>query len=158
MPATENGSDRTFVRLAWAVLVVGASGTVAYAFAPSSRVADILYYSVGTVALGLGWIGILRRVAAAPAQAIELAAQVEFDLLVTDVVLPGMDGQRLAAELRSRKRELRVVYVSGYPRDGLVESELNQGTRFLQKPYSTDELSRTVRGALDSNLVADVSR
>jgi len=92
MPATENGSDRTFVRLAWAVLVVGASGTVAYAFAPSSRVADILYYSVGTVALGLGWIGILRRVAADPAQAIELATQVEFDLLATDVVLPGMDG------------------------------------------------------------------
>src|SRR5664280_818929 len=93
-------------------------------------------------------------VAAEPARAFELASQVEFDLLVTDVVLPGMDGQRLAAELRNRKRELRVVYVSGYPRDGLVESELNQGTRFLQKPYSTDELSRTVRGALDSGLVA----
>src|SRR5664280_758480 len=97
-------------------------------------------------------------VAAEPARAIELASQVEFDLLVTDVVLPGMDGQRLAAELRSHKRELPVVYISGYPRDGLGEGELNQGTRFLQKPYSTDDLSRTVRGALDSSLVAGGSR
>jgi len=97
-------------------------------------------------------------VAAEPKQAIALAAQVEFDLLVTDVVLPGMDGQRLATELRSRKRELRVVYVSGYPRDGLVEGELNGRTRFLQKPYSTDELALTVRGALDTSLVAGASR
>ena len=97
-------------------------------------------------------------VAAEPARAFELASQVEFDLLVTDVVLPGMDGQRLAAELRSHKRELPVVYISGYPRDGLGEGELNQGTRFLQKPYSTDELSRTVRGALDSGLVAGAAR
>ena len=97
-------------------------------------------------------------VAAESKQAIDLASRVEFDLLVTDVVLPGMDGRRLAAELCSRKPGLRVVYVSGYTRDGLEEGDLDQGTRFLEKPYSADDLARTVRGALDSNLLAAVSR
>ena len=91
--------------------------------------------------------------AAEPKQAIELASQLDFDLLLTDLVLPEMDGQRLAAELRSQKPDLRVVYVSGYPRDGLEESELDRETLFLQKPYSTNDLSRTVRGALDSILL-----
>lgn len=97
-------------------------------------------------------------VAAEPKQALELASRVDFDLLVTDVVLPGMDGQRLAAELRSRKPGLRVVYVSGYPRDGLEEADLEQGITFLQKPYSTDDLSHTVRSALDFDQLVGASR
>jgi len=96
-------------------------------------------------------------VAAEPKRAIELASQVDFDLLLTDLVLPEMDGQRLAAELRSRKPDLRVVYVSGYPRDALKEGDLDQRTRFLQKPYSANDLSRTIRSALDSKLLAGIS-
>jgi PAS domain S-box-containing protein len=96
-------------------------------------------------------------VAAEPKQAIELASEVDFDLLLTDVVLPDLDGRRLAAELRSRKPDLPVVFISGYPRDGLDEGDLDQGTRFLQKPYSAGDLSRTVRGALDSNLLVGAS-
>ena len=97
-------------------------------------------------------------VAAESKQAIDLASRVDFDLLVTDVVLPGMDGRRLAAKLCSRKPDLRVVYVSGYTRDGLEEGDLDQVTRFLQKPYSADDLASTVRGALDSNLLIATSR
>jgi PAS domain S-box-containing protein len=97
-------------------------------------------------------------VAAEPKQAIEFASQIDFDLLVTDLVLPDMDGRRLAAELCSRKPDLRVVYISGYPRDGLEEGDLDQGIRFLQKPYSADDLSRTVRDALDSGLLVGASR
>jgi PAS domain S-box-containing protein len=88
---------------------------------------------------------------AAPKQALDLASGLDFDLLVTDLVLPGMNGQRLASELRSRKADLRVVYVSGYARDGLKEEDLGQRIWFLQKPYSVDDLSRTVRSALDSD-------
>jgi CheY-like chemotaxis protein len=91
--------------------------------------------------------------AADPKQAIDIASQVDFDLLLTDVVLPGMDGQRLAAELCTQKRNLRVVYISGYPRDGLEEGDLDRRTRFLQKPYSADDLARAVRSALDSDLL-----
>jgi PAS domain S-box-containing protein len=96
--------------------------------------------------------------AAEPKEAIELASQLDFDLLLSDLVLPGMDGQRLAAELRSQKPDLRVVYVSGYPRDGLGEGDLDQGTRFLQKPYSTNDLSRTVRSVLDFDQLVGASR
>lgn len=85
-----------------------------------------------------------------PEQAIDVASRIDFDLLVSDLVLPGMNGQRLAAELRSRKAGLRVVYISGYPRDGLKEEGLGQEIWFLQKPYSVDDLSSTVRSALDS--------
>ncbi|MGD0273855.1 MAG: ATP-binding protein [Gaiellaceae bacterium] len=97
-------------------------------------------------------------VAAEPKEALDLASRVDFDLLLTDMVLPDMDGRRLAAELCSRKPDLRVVYVSGYPRDGLEEGDLDQGTRFLQKPYSADDLARTVRGTLDSAPLAVISR
>jgi CheY-like chemotaxis protein len=97
-------------------------------------------------------------VAAEPKQAIEFASQGDFDLLVTDLVLPDMDGRRLAAELCSQKPDLPVVFVSGYPRDGLGEGDLDQEIRFLQKPYSADDLSRTVRGALDSNLLVASTR
>jgi FixJ family two-component response regulator len=77
---------------------------------------------------------------------------------VTDLVLPGMNGQRLAAELRGRKTGLRVVYVSGYPRDGVKEDGLDQRMWFLQKPYSVEDLSRTVRSALDSGPLGDEPR
>jgi PAS domain S-box-containing protein len=95
--------------------------------------------------------------AADPKQAIDIASHADFDLLVTDLVLPGMNGQRLSEELRSRKVGLRVVYVSGYPRDGLKVEGLDPDIRFLQKPYSVDELARTIRSVLDSNPLADAS-
>jgi PAS domain S-box-containing protein len=88
-------------------------------------------------------------VVAEPEQALEFATRLDFDLLVTDLVLPGMDGQQLAAELRGRYPDLPIVYISGYPRAGLKEGDLGQGMWFLQKPYSAEGLSCTVRDALD---------
>ncbi|MGZ4387031.1 MAG: ATP-binding protein [Gaiellaceae bacterium] len=87
-------------------------------------------------------------VAADPKQALDLASQGELDLLITDLVLPYMDGRRLAAELHKWKPDLRVLYTSGYPPDGPETEGLDQGAWFLQKPYSADELSCAIRGAL----------
>jgi CheY-like chemotaxis protein len=66
-------------------------------------------------------------------------------LLLTDVIMPGMNGQQLASELVQRKPELRVVFMSGYPSD-----HLNQpNAAFLPKPFNPASLSRMVRKELD---------
>ncbi|MCX6895317.1 MAG: ATP-binding protein, partial [Verrucomicrobia bacterium] len=69
------------------------------------------------------------------------------DLLLTDMVMPeGMSGKDLAARLRQQRRELKVVYVSGYSVDEVDEKDIV----FLQKPYTRASLAKTVRDCLDS--------
>ncbi len=74
----------------------------------------------------------------------------EIDLLVTDLVMPGLDGRTLAELLRSSRQDLPVLYVSGFPGNHLDESALAfQGVDFLPKPYSIDAIVRAVRSVLD---------
>jgi two-component system cell cycle sensor histidine kinase/response regulator CckA len=71
-------------------------------------------------------------------------------LLVTDIRLPGQDGPSLAAQLRVRNNGMRVLYVSGYAGDAMVNSGLlGPDEAFLAKPFSADELARRVRALLD---------
>jgi CheY-like chemotaxis protein len=75
-------------------------------------------------------------------------------LLLTDVVMPGVGGLALADALRALRPALRVVYMSGYTvAMHRAESARTPGT-FLQKPFSTVELTRTVRETLDVARVA----
>ena len=90
--------------------------------------------------------------AASGRAAVELADQngAEIDLLVTDLVMPGMSGRELADELRIRQPGLRVLFISGYVEDelarhGIVEAEV----AFLHKPFSLAELGAKVRAVLD---------
>jgi PAS domain S-box-containing protein len=72
-------------------------------------------------------------------------------LLLTDVVMPGISGRELAAQLAARRPGLRVVYMSGYPGDTAARGgALAQGSAFLQKPFEPDALARKVREALDA--------
>ncbi len=73
------------------------------------------------------------------------------DLLLTDVVLPGgMQGNRLAAELRVTWPDLRVLYMSGYTRNAIVHGgRLDEGVSFLEKPFSPDRLVKAVREVLE---------
>jgi two-component system cell cycle sensor histidine kinase/response regulator CckA len=80
------------------------------------------------------------------AEALELALSDPPDLLVTDVILPGLDGGRLTEQLRERYPELPVLLVSGYEPDALRGTEEDGRTLFLPKPFSI------------SRLVADVDR
>ena len=73
-----------------------------------------------------------------------------FDLLVTDVVMPGMNGHDLAAQLIPRFPSLRVLFTSGYSSHTIaVGGTLEPGRAFLQKPFAIGELASTVRDLLD---------
>jgi CheY-like chemotaxis protein len=72
------------------------------------------------------------------------------DLLVTDVVMPGMNGRVLAERLLSRQPKLKVLYISGYTDTFVaVHGVLERGMTLLHKPYTEDELIQKVRGMLD---------
>lgn len=71
-------------------------------------------------------------------------------LLVTDVVMPEMNGRELAERLRSMHPGLKCLFMSGYTANAIAHhGVLDQGVQFLQKPFSTDDLARKVREALD---------
>ena len=73
------------------------------------------------------------------------------DLLVTDVIMPGMSGPELVERLASLRPGLKVLYVSGYRRaDAMRRSELLSSNAFLQKPFTGELLVRKVREVLDS--------
>jgi CheY-like chemotaxis protein len=65
----------------------------------------------------------------------------EVDLLVTDMVMPGMSGQELAARATRERPDLKVLFVSGYVGDAVqVPGEVLAEGRFLQKPFTLDSL------------------
>jgi CheY-like chemotaxis protein len=89
------------------------------------------------------------RVLSAPsgAEALRLAREHTgaIDLLVTDVVMPGMGGRQLADEFRALRPEAQVVFMSGY-----TDAALEPGVCFVQKPFTPAVLARAVRAALDA--------
>ncbi|HEX6024217.1 MAG TPA: PAS domain-containing protein [Solirubrobacter sp.] len=72
------------------------------------------------------------------------------DVLVTDVVMPGMSGVELAVAARERRPDLPVVFVSGYTGDTTVAGSDDPATAFLAKPFDGDDLLRAVRTTLDA--------
>jgi PAS domain S-box-containing protein len=95
-------------------------------------------YRVESAADGAAALAVCDRLPAPP------------DLLLTDVVMPGMSGRELAGTLTSRYPRLRVVFLSGYTADDVLRHGVEEDrVAFLQKPYTPDTLSRFVRKVLD---------
>jgi CheY-like chemotaxis protein len=68
------------------------------------------------------------------------------DLVLTDVIMPGMSGQELSARLREQRPSLRILYVSGYTDDAILQhGTLLPNTGFLQKPFTPGSLALRVR-------------
>ena len=87
-------------------------------------------------------------------QAEELAAQNagKIDLLLTDVVMPGVSGRELAVRLAIKHPEMRILYMSGYTDEIVVKQGVMDGSmNFLHKPFTPSKLARTVRLVLDGS-------
>jgi PAS domain S-box-containing protein len=90
--------------------------------------------------------------AATPAAAIEMArAQTDgIHLLITDVIMPEMNGRDLAEQLTKLFPKIELLFMSGYTANVIVhQGMLNEGVAFLQKPFSILDLARKVRELLD---------
>ena len=73
------------------------------------------------------------------------------DMLITDVVMPGMGGRELAKKLLLLRPGISVLYLSGYTEDAVVhQGGLIPGTAFLQKPFTLQALAKKVRDVLNS--------
>ncbi|MGH2711073.1 MAG: PAS domain S-box protein, partial [Actinomycetota bacterium] len=97
------------------------------------------------------------RTASSGSEAIELAEIIEgrFDLLLTDVIMPGMSGRALVEELQAVGHDFKILYMSGYAEDIVArEGLLAEGEELIQKPFSADELLVKIRNVLHSVQVA----
>jgi len=76
------------------------------------------------------------------------------DMLITDVVMPGINGKELAKRLLKIRPELKILYVSGYT-DNVIAHHgvLESGANFLQKPFTMNSLNQKVREILDEGKV-----
>lgn len=86
-----------------------------------------------------------------PADALQVAAAFpeSIDLLLTDLVMPGMDGRRLASELRATRSTTRVLFMSGYSEHAAVTSAAADAQdRLLEKPFTAVALSQAIRESL----------
>ncbi len=99
----------------------------------------------------LGRLGYVVITAPSPAKALELAEAHEggIHLMITDVVMPEMNGRDLAERLKDRHPAMRVLYMSGYTADVIADrGVLGTGTNFVQKPFSKHDLAVKIREAL----------
>ncbi len=72
-------------------------------------------------------------------------------LLVTDVVMPGMSGAKLARRLRRQRPDIRVLFISGYTDNVLQHGILKSNTAFLQKPFTANSLAEKVASVLEAS-------
>jgi len=89
-----------------------------------------------------------------PAQALRLAEnhQGDIQLLLTDVVMPGMNGRELATQVQNIYPRLKILYMSGYTANAIAHHGiLGDGINYIQKPFSRTDLSIRVREVLGSD-------
>ena len=72
------------------------------------------------------------------------------DLLISDVVMPTMDGPTLVRHARERFPDLPILFMSGYAEEALVGRPAFAGTALIEKPFAVDVLARRVRESLES--------
>jgi PAS domain S-box-containing protein len=104
----------------------------------------------GVLTRSLGRAGYHVRAATCGEEALELLRDGPVDLVITDIMMPGISGWELGRTLNERYPQQRILYISGYTEDIANGSPVTQGVPFLQKPFLPDELLTMVRRLLDA--------
>jgi two-component system cell cycle sensor histidine kinase/response regulator CckA len=125
---------------------------------PSSRGETVLLVEDDRSILKLGntvleRLGYTVLTASTPGEAMALAKEHadKIDLLITDVVMPEMNGREMADQLQTLSPDLKILFMSGYTSNVIAHSGiLEEGVRFMPKPFSTKDLAVKVREALDN--------
>jgi len=103
----------------------------------------------------LAHCGYRMLVADGPEEGLAMARSNHKDirLLITDVVMPGMNGRQLAEQLLRDSPHMKVLYISGYTNNAIVHyGVLDQGLWFLPKPFTLSALMSKVREVLDARV------
>ncbi len=80
-----------------------------------------------------------------------MAYQSEIDLLVTDVVMPNMNGRVLRDKVQSVRPAIKTVFISGYTADVIARrGVMEENVILLQKPFTPEDLARRIREVLNS--------
>ena len=101
---------------------------------------------------GLGYMVLHTQ---SPAEALQLAKTHSGDisLLITDVVMPKINGRYLADQMQALSPGLKTLFMSGYTAETIAHrGVLEEGVCFMQKPFSRKDLALKVREALDNNI------
>ncbi len=91
-------------------------------------------------------------IAATPGEALLIADSYKgtIDILVTDVVMPAMNGKELHQHILAKRRDVKALYMSGYTADVIAQRGIvDKGMSFIQKPFKPKDLARKVRELLD---------
>ena len=110
---------------------------------------DAAILNLGTTILQR--LGYTVLAANTPMAALELVAEYagEIHLLITDVVMPEMNGRELVQRLSALRPAMHCLYMSGYTANVIAHhGVLDPGIHFIQKPFSIDDLARSVRETL----------
>ena len=92
-------------------------------------------------------------------EALLLFERERIDLVLTDVVMPNVSGRELADRLEKLQPGIKVLFMSGYTDDAIANRGiLDEGARFIQKPFSPEELAGKVREVLDAPAPAPAVR
>jgi CheY-like chemotaxis protein len=133
---------------------VGSKATPASPAAPGGETVLVVEDDAGVAtlianALEKGGYAVLQAIDGERALAVVRAHAGPIDLLLTDVVMPGMNGCELAGHVTLLRRETRVLYMSGYADDAILRQGIETATvHFIQKPFSIDALTVKMREAL----------
>jgi len=106
-----------------------------------------------TARIFLEGLGYTVLAAEDPEQALSLAAQHldNIELLITDVIMPGMSGRHMAQRLSDLRPTIKHIFISGFTADIIAQQGvLEEGVNFLPKPFGRDALARKVREVLDT--------
>jgi len=97
---------------------------------------------------------VLETTNAAAALAMVAEPNRPIHLLLTDVVMPGINGRHLADQARVLQPDIKVLFMTGYPHDVVVDrGRMEPGVELMQKPFSREDLAARIRALLDADVL-----